>query len=192
MDSVLNVLGEHAISCADFSVRAEVSEKSMALDAPAIARIDLTAVGADDDGEVLLNANGRIALKVAQRSIDFVKKGIVLDAGDEGNIGLRAGTAPAIQHVELMGNGGSIILENGQLPMAPKIEITVDSIILSVGASKITIGPAGIQISSVSVSVEGKVEATLTGMMAAVKGQATAELSAAGEASVKGAIVMIN
>lgn len=199
MDNSVYMMGEHAVSCADFSVRAEVGEASDSTHLPLTARVNLTAQGPSDDGCVNLRANGRVAARVGQSSIDVLSEGVVVDAGDLGNIGLRSGTAPAMQFVDLEGNGGNIVLGNGQLPVSPKIEITPDSIELSVGPNKITIGPTGVSISGVEVSVDGEATASVSAPAVTINGQLEAALKGAmatvegsGTAAVKGAMVMIN
>ena len=191
--------GEHSISCAEFSVRADVGKVSTDPDFPITGRIDLAAVGPVSDGSVNLSSNGRIAAKVDECSLDIVAKGVVLDGGDLGKVGLRAGTAPMMQQVDLDGNGGSIVVQNGQLPVCPKIEVSADSIIISVGLNKITINAMGIEISGLQVTTKGTVEASLEAPIVAVKGSVQASLQGAmvgveGSAmtTVKGAMVMIN
>jgi hypothetical protein len=199
MDNIQHLPGEHSISCAEFSVRADVGKASMDPDFPVTGRIDLAAVGPVSDGSVSLSSNGRIAAKVDECSLDIVSKGVVLDGGDLGKVGLRAGTAPMMQQVDLDGNGGSIVVQNGQLPICPKIEVSADSIVLSVGPNKITINAMGIEISGLQVSAKGMVEASLEAPIVAVKGSVQASLQGAmvgveGSAmtTIKGAMVMIN
>jgi type VI secretion system secreted protein VgrG len=199
MDNVQHLPGEHSISCAEFSVRANVANASTDPKFPMTGRIDLAAVGPVSDGCVNLSSNGRIAAKVDRCSMDIVSGGVVLDGGDLGKVGLRAGTAPMMQQVDLDGNGGSIVVQNGQLPICPKIEVSPDSIVLSVGPNKITINALGIQISGLQVAVKGTVDASLDAPMVTVKGDVQASLQGAmvaveGSAmtTVKGGIVMIN
>ncbi|HBJ33379.1 MAG TPA: hypothetical protein DDZ51_01180 [Planctomycetaceae bacterium] len=172
----------------------------MGTDFAMMGRIDLRAAGPISNGSIRLAADGRVAANVGESSIDLVTSGIVIDAGNSGNVTLRAGTVPLVQHVHLEGNGGGIVLQNGQLPVSPKIEIKADSIELSVGVNKIVIGPTGITISGLQVSVEGTTDVSVSAcdvkiaaqISATVKGTASAELSAAGQTTVKGAMVMIN
>lgn len=201
MDNVLNTVGKQGFNCAEFAVRAELpSGAAGGLDDPKVARVSVSADGAAEDGIVALSSNGRVGLSVEDATIDVMPGGIVVDAGDTGNIGLRAGTAPCQQSIDVQGNTGSIVLQNGQLPMTPKIEIGKDSIELSVGLNKITIGPTGIEISGATVDIEGTLDVSMKGLnvgieanvAASVKGTATAELSASGPTTVKGAMVMIN
>lgn len=216
MDNAIHLMGEHATTCADFSVRAQVESTPTDLSDPVTGRVSLTAVGPNDDGNVSLKANGRVSSRVDECTIDVVAGGIVVDAGHSGNIGLRAGTAPCIQRVDVEGDGGSIVLENGQIDGSPKIEIGVDSITLSVGTNKITIGSTGItieglevtvegtstaEIKAPSVSVEASADATVKGSASTeisssgtmtVKGTASTEVSASGTMTLKGAMVMIN
>ncbi len=199
MDQAMQVTGEHSIACAGFNVRAEVVNEASTIDLPLMSRIDLSANGPSDNGSVNLSADGRVSSRVGGACVDVVSGGVVADAGDEGNVGLRAGTAPMMQFVDLEGNGGSIVLGNGQVPLSPKIEITPDGIALSVGPNKITIGPTGIKISGLTVAIEGELEASMSAATATVNGQleaavkgAMASLEGSGTATVKGAIVMIN
>lgn len=192
MDHVVNTTGQQQFACAGFAVAASVDEQSIDPLAPTTGNIYLSASGPESDGNICFSADGRVTSRVAASQIDVVDGGIVCDAGDEGNIGLRAGTAPMMQHIEVEGNGGNVVLENGQLPLAPKIEITPDSIVLSVGLNKITIGPAGIEITGLEVSVKGELATNVEGLEVSVKGDLTAALQGGVEATVKGAMVMIN
>jgi len=199
MDNIQHLPGEHSISCAEFSVRADVAKSSADPDFPVTGRIDLAAVGPLSDGCVNLSANGRIAAKVDACSLDIVSKGIIMDGGDRGKVGLRVGTAPMMQQVDLDGNGGSIVVQNGQFSICPKIEVSADSIVLSVGPNKITISAMGIEISGLQVSTKGTVEASVEAPIVAVKGSVQASLQGAmvavegsAMATVKGAMVMIN
>ena len=192
MDHAGNTTGEQQFACAGFSVCASVDEPAASALEPATGSIQLSATGPLKDGNVSLKADGRVTSSVGQSHIDVVSGGIVVDAGDMGNIGTRAGTAPMMQHVELQGNGGNILLENGQLPISPKIEITPDSIVLSVGTNKITIGPAGIEIIGLEVSVKGELATNVEGLDVTVKGDLATTLQGGAETTIKGAIVMIN
>jgi hypothetical protein len=200
MDSAQHLTGQKSFSCSDFSVRAVVAATSLDTDVAATGRVDLVASGPDDNGAVSLSANGQISAGVGESSLAIRADGIVVDGGNLGNIGIRAGTAPMMQYVGVEGNGGSILLQNGQLPVAPKIEVKADSIILSVGPNKITIGPTGISIEGLQVAVKGEVSAKMTALDVAMEGEisatmkanATATVQAAGQAVLKGAIVMIN
>lgn len=199
MDNAIMVDGEHAVSCAQFSVRAEAASASGPKD-PLTSRIELVSSGPKKDGSVSLESNGRVTAKVDEAAIDVVSSGVVIDSGDLGNVAARAGSAPAMQHIEMEGNGGSIILENGQIPLSPRIKIGVDSIELSVGLNKITIDAMGVSVSGIKVDVEGTADTSIKGLnvevaadlAATVKGNASAELSAGVQTTVKGAMVMIN
>lgn len=73
---------------------------------------------------------------------------------------------------------------NGPLPICPTIELTPDSIKLSVGPmSGIEITPTGVTIKGLMVSVKGMVETSVSGLILQAEGEAMA--------SPKGPIVMI-
>lgn len=199
MDHTIDVIGEHGVHCSKFFVRATVDSAPEGVDDPRLGWVELSSKGPEDDGCVVLTSNGRVACEVAQTSIDLMSDGIVMDAGPEGNIGLRAGTPPLIQSVDLEGDGGSIKLCNGQLPIAPTIEITEESIELSVGPNKLTIDATGIRLQGLTVAIEGEATAEMSALEVSVEGTVaaslsglTAELQGEAEASVKGAMVMIN
>ncbi len=200
MNDSSHIIGSNAISCADFSVFASVENPPAGVDFAMMGKIDLRASGPNSDGSIRLSADGWVNANVGECSLDLVASGILADAGNLGNITLRAGTVPVVQRVELEGNGGSIVLQNGQLPVSPKIEIKTDSIELSVGPNKIVLDSTGITIKGLKVTVEGTTDASvsacnvnITAQAAATfKGAASAELSASGQTTVKGAIVMIN
>lgn len=86
-------------------------------------------------------------------------------------------------------NDDTLTVKTGNLTIkasAGKIEIeAATSIELKCGGSSIKLEPSAIKITSMNVTMEGQVGAT-------VKGNATAELSAGGQTTVKGAMVMIN
>ncbi len=199
MDQAQQMTGEHSITCAGLNVRAEVVKESTSPDLPLMSRIDLSAAGPSDDGVISLDADGRVTTRVGQSGIDVEDNGVVVDAGMEGKVGLRAGMAPMMQSVTLGGTGENIVLQNGQLPVSPKIEITAETIELSVGPNKITIGPSGITISGLEVSVEGELSASMSGATVTVNGQIEAALKGAmtsvegeGMTTIKGGVVMIN
>lgn len=200
MNNASHIAGSHEISCADFSVFANVENAPAGIDFAMMGKIDLRAAGPLSDGSIRLTADGWVNANVGECSLDLVSAGILADAGNLGNITLRAGTVPAVQRVELEGNGGSIVLQNGLLPVSPKLEIKADSIELSVGPNKIVIDSAGVTISGLKVSVEGTTDAFISAcnvnisaeVSATVKGAASAELSASGQTIVKGAMVLIN
>ncbi|QDV13778.1 hypothetical protein CA51_36690 [Rosistilla oblonga] len=216
MDNAIHLMGEHATTCADFSVRAQVQSTPTDPTDPLMGRVSLTAEGPNDDGNVCLQANGRVTSQVDECRIDVLSDGIVVDSGNTGNIGLRAGAAPCMQQVDLEGNGGSIVLENGQIDGSPKIDIGEDSITLSVGTNKITISATGIKVEGLEITIEGttsaemkapsvsvdaSADATIKGAASTevsssgsmvVKGTASTEVSASGTMTLKGAMVMIN
>lgn len=199
MDQCTQLIGEFAVSCGDFSVRAEVCETAFDVEQPSMARVDLLASGPNDDGSVSLRANGNVSARVDAASIDVTSDGVVVDGGAGGKVGMRVGTAPMIQSITASGNGGNIVLENGQLPVSPTIQISPDSIELSVGPNKITIGPTGIEISGIQVNVKGNATATLAAPAVTVQGDvqvavkgAMASLEGSGMTTVKGGVVMIN
>lgn len=192
MDHAANTTGQQQFACAGFSVSATVDEQPSEPTEPTTGNIYLSAKGPESDGNVSLQADGRVTASVAESRIDVVDGGIVLDAGDTGNIGARVGTSPLMQHIELEGDGGNVVLENGQLPLAPKIEITPDAIVLSVGTNKITIGPEGIEITGLEVSIKGELATNVEGLDVTVKADVAATLQGGAETTIKGAMVMIN
>lgn len=201
MDDCNHLIGEYAISCGDFSVRAETSAPNMDVDQPSMARVDLAACGPANNGAVCLNANGNVSARVDGCSVNIVSQGIVVDGGNTGNVGMRTGAAPMTQSIVAGGNGKSIVLQNGQVPsVSPIIEIGIDSIELAVGPNKIKIGPTGIEITGLQVDVAGIATANLKAPLVnveadaqvAVKGNAMASLEASGMTTVKGGMVMIN
>lgn len=192
MDHAANTTGQQQFACAGFSVCATVDEAPTELTAPTTGSIYLSAQGPESSGNVSLKADGRVTSSVAETHIDVIAGGVVIDAGDKGNIGARAGSAPAMQHLELQGNGGNILLENGQTPISPKIEIQLDKIVMSVGANKIVIGPAGIEISGLEVNVKGAAKANVEALELTMKGSVEATIQAGVQTTIKGGVVMIN
>lgn len=199
MDQTLQLTGEHALSCASFVVHAEVVASDN-VQLPIKSRIDLTANGPDDNGSIRLAADGNVSCRVADACVDVVAGGVVLEGGADGRVGLRAGNALTLQAVDLEGDGGNIVLKNGQLPVSPTIQITPDGIEMSVGPNKITIGPTGIVIQGLEVSITGEMSASMSGLTVSVEGQTEASLKglagttveSSAMTTVKGAMVMIN
>ncbi|QEG40654.1 hypothetical protein [Roseimaritima ulvae] len=192
MDHAANTTGQQQFACAGFSVCATVDEPPTELTEPTTGSVYMTAKGPANNGNVSLKADGRVSSSVAQSHIDVIAGGVVVDAGDEGKVGMRVGSAPMMQHVELQGNGGNILLQNGQLPLAPKIEVTPDSIVLSVGANKITIGPTGIAISGLEIKAKAAAAVNVEGLETTIKAGVAATLQAGASTTIKGGIVMIN
>jgi carbon monoxide dehydrogenase subunit G len=200
MNNASHIAGSHEISCADFSVFANVESAPSGVDFAMMGKIDLRAGGPLSDGSIRLSADGWVNANVGECSLNLVSSGILADAGNLGNITLRAGTVPAVQRVELEGNEGSIVLQNGQLPVSPKIEVKADSIELSVGPNKIVIDSTGVSISGLKVTVEATTDASVSACnvnisalaTATVNGSSSAEFSSTGITTVKGAMVMLN
>ena len=199
MDQADKFTGERSLSCASFIVNANVVETD-GVDLPLASRIDLTASGPSDNGSVRLTADGLVSSRVGQSGIDIAAAGVVVDGGDGGKIGVRAGSPPMMQTIDLEGDGGNIVLKNGQLPVSPTIQITPDGIELAVGPNKITIGPTGIVIQGLEVSITGEMSASMSGLIVSVEGQTEASLKglagttveSSAMTTIKGAMVMIN
>ncbi len=192
MDRAANTTGQQQIACSGFSVSATVDQPPSKLTDPTTGSIYLSAEGPGKNGNVSVKADGRVSSSVDACHVDVVSSGIVLDAGDKGNIGARAGTAPMMQHIELQGNGGNVVLENGQLPLSPKIEIQADAIVMSVGMNKITIGPTGITISGLEVNLKAAAVANVEALQVTVKGSVAATVQSGAMTTIKGGVVMIN
>ncbi|MEZ6092173.1 MAG: hypothetical protein R3C05_30065 [Pirellulaceae bacterium] len=208
MDNATSTMAVESLACAGYAVHAEVGSKPDDADLPQFGRVDLIAVGPDDDGKINLQADGRVQAKAGESYLDIIPDKIVAEAGMQGEIGLRCGMAPVQQHIELQGTGKDIVIENGQIDaVAPTIRLTSDSIILSVGPNEIKIGMSGIEIKGLEVSVDAKLSASVSGTSlsleglnsATLKGGVSAEvngaqatLKGAAMTTIKGGVVMIN
>ena len=96
-----------------------------------------------------------------------------MDAGPSGKAVISSGSPVVPQTVTLDGESASIKIVNGALPVCPTIELTAESIRLSVGpTSFIEITAEGVTIEGLTLNLNGTVEANLSGAMANVKGEA--------------------
>jgi type VI secretion system secreted protein VgrG len=164
-------------------------------------RAVLTATG--DDGLALVQA-GKLVMAQSGAAFLTIAGGtetgdITLQSSPTGSITIALGpmlVGPCIklstEKIELTvgppGVGASLTMTPASIAVklgVASMELTPASLALAAAESKLNLTPASASMSSLDCSVSGMVGAT-------VKGTATAEFSAAGQTSVKGAICMIN
>lgn len=157
----------------DFKISAAdvgISSKSESGD----AKLSIVAHGSKNDGNISISSNGgsQIVAGNAVLAVGSKSEGsAALDAGPTGTAVVSAGNPAVPQTITLDGGEAKIQILNGAIPICPVIELTPESIKLSVGpTSSIEITPEGVTIEGLMLNLKGTAEANVSGAMVNVKG----------------------
>ena len=200
MNDNQNLQGEYSLNATSVNLNSRVSTGQ--------AVVNIQSESGDNQGLVNIGADNQIGIAAgsARVSLNSNEESIVLNAGSSGTLSAVCGDSSFRQGIEICNedkstkiengksegssqfvkmDGSDLTISNGGLSTSPTITMTSDSIKLSVGSSSsIEISADGITISGLNVTIEGSVNVGVSG--------AEVDVEASAQATLKGALVMIN
>ncbi|TWT90082.1 Phage-related baseplate assembly protein [Pseudobythopirellula maris] len=184
------------------SVRARPSDEADDDTDPSLIHLDSQG-GGEDNGAVAITASGQTTIACGPAAFQIRRSGDVgqIDAttGDQGTItittggdsGSKAVLDPESINLSVGGDSGAVIAMTSdgiKLTVGsggPCLEITTSGVTMSSGSNSVAVDTSGQTTSAMDITHTAQNGFTATGT-------ASAELSAAGQTTVKGAMVMVN